>query len=89
MRIGPLNTVINIYPVGCGDTDDADDAHDADDGHDADDADDVVVRFVLSLAIFSASQSSVQVQRTKSTEELDLAASPHMPPQAQCKANES
>lgn len=41
--------------MGCGDTDDADDA---------------VVQFVVSLAIFITSHSSVQVQGINSTEEL-------------------
>ena len=56
---------------------------------DTDDADDAVVLFVVSLAIFSTSHSSAQVQRINSTEELDLATSAHMLPQAQRRANES
>lgn len=44
-------------------------------------------QFGVSLAIFSTSHSSVQVQRINSTEEL--ATSAHMLPQAQRRTNES
>lgn len=56
---------------------------------DADNADDAVVQFMLSLAIFSTSHPSVQVQRINSTEKLALSCSAHMLPPAQCRANES